>query len=305
MSGRRLPWLRLCLVLLLAGVAVFSIRQQEEQRPPGQKQDKTVIETGPTMVGPETTAPVFEEPAPPAPEQPGQSGAEGGEKSGAGEQELPRVAIIIDDMGYHRRLGAELLALDMNLTFSFLPHAPATAEQAEQAWQTDHDILVHMPMEARDPAFNPGPGALYLKDSPAKIRSLAAENLALVPHAIGMNNHMGSRYTENRPAMHEVLALLRQKGFFYVDSMTTPRSVGMDEARKMGIKTGRRRVFLDNVKTRKDICHQLGLLVAAAKKYGQAIGIGHPDEAMLQALTRCRDHLLRQVRIVGVHELVR
>ncbi len=304
MFRRRLPWLRLCLVLVLAGIAVLLVRQQEEPQPREQKEGKTAIETHPTVVVPESRVPVFEEPASPAPEKSGPAEAGGGEKSAAGEKALPRVAIIIDDMGYHRRLGAALLALGMNLTFSFLPHAPETPGQAEQAWRAGHDVLVHMPMEARDPAFNPGPGTLYLKDSPAEIRSLTEENLALVPHAVGMNNHMGSRYTENRPAMHEVLALLRQKGLFYVDSLTTPRSVGMDEARKMGIKTGRRRVFLDNVKTRKDICHQLKLLVAAAKKHGQAIGIGHPDEAMLMALTRCRDHLLRQVRIVGVHELV-
>ncbi|MCF6186961.1 MAG: divergent polysaccharide deacetylase family protein [Desulfobulbaceae bacterium] len=189
--------------------------------------------------------------------------------------------------------------------FSFLPKAPFTLEQEEQAWQQGRDILVHMPMEARDSAWDPGPGALYLKFSSQEIRTTVAENLTAVPHAIGSNNHMGSRFTENRAAMYEVLSVLKQRGLFFIDSYTTAQSTGFDEARKMGIPTARRHVFLDNVKEQDKICRQLEQLVALARKNGWAIGIGHPNQATLKALIRCRKQLLENVDIVSVHTLVK
>lgn len=218
---------------------------------------------------------------------------------------LPRVAIIIDDMGHHKTMGNELLDLELNLTFSFLPFAPFTQQQVQRAWEKKRDILLHMPMEATDPSFNPGPGTLHATDSDAELTQRVEENIDEVPHAIGVNNHMGSKFTTDRRGMHEVMAVLKRKNLFFVDSLTTSKSVGVDEARNMGIQTGRRSVFLDNVHTQEDICRQLKRLVAHAQKYGSAIGIGHPNRATINALKNCREMLKKQVRIVGVHELIK
>ncbi len=218
--------------------------------------------------------------------------------------ELPRIAIIIDDMGHHQKMGGELLELDLNLTFSFLPQAPFTQEQEERAWKMGRDILVHMPMEPQDLTFDPGPGALYVDASVESIFDTVEDNLTYVPHAIGVNNHMGSKFTADRQAMHEVLSVMQKKGLFFVDSVTVSGSLGADEARRMGMKTGSRHVFLDNSQTQEDICRQLKRLVAYAKKYGTGIGIGHPNRATINALKMCQELLLKQVRIVGIHELV-
>lgn len=218
---------------------------------------------------------------------------------------LPRVAIIIDDMGHLQKMGGSLLDLDLNLTFSFLPGAPFTIEQVERAREMGRDILVHMPMEPQDPTLDPGPGALYLDATAESLLASVEDNLTKVPHAIGVNNHMGSKFTMDRQAMNTVLTMVRQKGLFFVDSLTTPQSLGADEARSMGIRTGRRHVFLDNVQTQEDICRQLKLLVDHARKHGFAIGIGHPNSATINALKLCRELLQQQVQIVGVSELVR
>jgi hypothetical protein len=220
-------------------------------------------------------------------------------------KELPRVAIIIDDMGYQQQLGSDLLALEMNLTFSFLPHAPFSREQAEQAWRQGHDILVHMPMEARDTMENPGPGTLYLADSQELLAGKVARNLASVPHAVGINNHMGSRYTEDKSGMHQFFKLLAGQDMLFVDSLTSSASLAMETARLMGFKAARRDVFLDNVQTQEAICRQLALLVKEASTRGWAIGIGHPNEATATALAGCRGLLRSQVRLVGIRELVR
>lgn len=250
---------------------------------------------------------IFEEPCPDQLEKgkkavPGKSN--GCDDVGEAQKELPRIAIIIDDMGYHRQIGEDLLGLDLNLTFSFLPHAPFTAEQESLAWQQGHDILVHMPMEPKDSQWDPGPGTLYLDNSSSELSMTIRENLESVPHAIGANNHMGSSFTADRLAMHLFLGQLRKEGLFFVDSLTTPESIGAAEANEMGIKAGSRQVFLDNVQNEDNICRQLKKLIAYARRHGSAIGIGHPNRATFLALTRCREMLLKQVHVVGVHELV-
>ena len=249
---------------------------------------------------------VFEEPNLPEPRDTATAETAGMGSGARGTQAgRPRIAIIIDDMGYHQQIGRRLIALDLDLTFSFLPKAPYTRKQEELAWEQGHDVMLHLPMQARSPAVNPGPGALYLHYSRQRIQALVMEDLKSVPHAIGSNNHMGSRFTEDRAAMHEVLAVLKKQGLFFVDSYTTAASTGLDEARKMGIPTARRHVFLDNVQDKKRICRQLDRLVAMALEKGRAIGIGHPHRATLEALTACGPTVQSRVQLVGIHALVR
>jgi len=216
----------------------------------------------------------------------------------------PQVAIIIDDMGYHRKIGDQLLAQNINLSFSFLPLAPFAEQQEEKAYQLGRDILVHLPMEASDSKWDPGPGALYLAASRSELATTLKKDLAAVPHAIGANNHMGSKFTENRQAMRVVLGELKAQGLFFIDSFTTAKSTGMTEAKKMGLKTGRRHIFLDNVQDPTKICSQLNKLAAVARKQKQAIGIGHPYQATLDAIRSCGEQLLETVQVVPVHELV-
>ncbi len=263
--------------------------------------------SGPDRTGTEQQI-VFEEPDLPQPTEAQATAADKTRACGslpAPGRRLPQVAIIIDDMGYHRQTGTKLLRLDMNLTFSFLPGAPFTPELEEEAYQKGRDIMVHLPMEARDPQWDPGPGKLLLSFTPEQLKKTVRDDLAAVPHATGANNHMGSRFTEDRRAMRTVLSELKRHDFFFIDSYTTAASTGMDEASAMGMKTGRRHVFLDNVHSQDSICRQLEQLIALAEKQGWAIGIGHPNQATLEALTRCREKLLRHVRLVGVHDLIR
>ncbi len=216
----------------------------------------------------------------------------------------PRVAIIIDDMGYHREIGKNLLALDLELSFSFLPGSPFCTELETRAFEQGRDVLLHLPMEASDSRWDPGPGALMLSATPAQLSQTLKEDIAAVPHATGTNNHMGSKFTADRKAMHLVLGEVKHQGMFFVDSFTTAASTGMDEARKMGIKTNRRHIFLDNVQDPDKICTQLKKLTALAEKQHQAIGIGHPYQATLDALRGCGHRVLEQVHLVPVHELV-
>ena len=216
----------------------------------------------------------------------------------------PRVAIIIDDMGYHQQLGNQLLALDLNLTFSFLPAGPFTAQQAALAKAKGREILLHLPMEPRNTAWNPGENALYVRDTPERLRQKMAGMFSAVPHATGANNHMGSRFTADAAAMRVVLANLKEHSFFFIDSYTARGSQGLATAQELGVPTARRHIFLDNVQETETICRQIDELVAIAQKKGAAIAIGHPNRATLRALTECEARLRRAVEIVSARQLV-
>jgi len=220
------------------------------------------------------------------------------------DSSLPLVAIIIDDMGYHKEIGNKLLALPINVTYSFLAAAPHTTELEEKAFQAGRAILLHLPMEPKSKEWDPGPGALLLGQSKEEQKRLFYQNIQAVPHAVGVNNHMGSLYTEDRAAMDDLMELVREQGLFFVDSFTTAKSQGLAAATAAGVLTARRHIFLDNVHSQDKICEQLQKLVKSAEENGWAIGIGHPNEATLAALTNCRGKLLKRVRLVSVQELL-
>ncbi len=218
--------------------------------------------------------------------------------------EKPRLAIIIDDMGFHRKLDNQLLDLDCNLSFSFLPFGPFTTVTAQRASDLGRDVLLHLPLEPSDHKWDPGPGALLLKMSREELEQNLDTDLAWVPTAIGVNNHMGSLFSEDPRAMTVLLGLLKQRNLFFVDSITSARSKGVGLAVAMGIKTARRHIFLDNVQDKEKIMVQLEALVAHAEKYGRAVGIGHPYPATLAALRQFRQELADRVTVVGIHEML-
>lgn len=217
----------------------------------------------------------------------------------------PQVAIIIDDMGYNLDIGRQLLQLDLPLSFSFLPAAPHTPALAQQAQARGHSILVHLPMEPKEWRGNEESQTLRLGESEEEIQRKLEGMLAAVPVAIGANNHMGSRFTEDRRGIRQVLVRLRAGSLFFIDSFTSPASVGETTAQQLGLPTARRRVFLDNEQHSGAICRQLGLLAAKATAEGEAIAIGHPNLAMVEALSTCAGERLGNVQLVGAERLVR
>jgi len=216
----------------------------------------------------------------------------------------PRVAVVIDDMGYNLPLGRQFIQLAADLSFSFLPEAPHTRELAEQAHLAGRVVLAHLPMEPKDNVWKSEPLALKVADTAGEIRRKTEEMLVAVPHAAGANNHMGSRFTENGPGMRRVIVVLHRHGLFFVDSFTTPTSLGEATARQLATPTARRHVFLDNDQEPEKICRQFDQLAAQAGQRGYAIGIGHPNQAMFTAFERCGPQSFRKVELVGVHRLV-
>ena len=201
--------------------------------------------------------------------------------------ETKAIAIIIDDLGHSRPAAEPFLDMEYPLALSFLPNRPHTAELAEEAFRRGKTILMHLPMEPRGyPRTDPGPGVILLSMGSREIDRVLARDLDAVPHAIGFNNHMGSRASEDERVMTEVLRLARKRGLIFIDSRTSPESVGYRLAGEVGVPSAERSVFLDNIQTAEAIDEQIDRLLRDAELKGWAIGIGHPYPETAKALER-------------------
>ncbi len=215
------------------------------------------------------------------------------------------VAIIIDDMGMDRARAARLAALPGPLTFSYLAYAPDIDAQSRGARANGHEIMLHMPMEpeGRD---DPGPGALRVSLTDEDIRARTAASLDRLPLAVGLNNHMGSKFTRDPRAMRPVLAELASRGLLFVDSRTAGSSVGLDVAKQSGVAAAGRDVFLDNEIDARAIRVQLAELERVASRRGSAIAIGHPHEATIEALAQFLPGMqARGLQLVAASAIVR
>lgn len=216
-----------------------------------------------------------------------------------------RIAIIIDDIGFENQPLGRVAAIDPNLSFSVIPNTPRATQSADYLAERGFEILCHLPMEPIDGRTSPGKGAVLVAMSDDQVREQTVANFRAVPHARGVNNHMGSRATADRRVMEQVLAALRSESAYFVDSRTTPRSVAYEMARATGVPAAARSVFLDDDARDAAVLRQLERLADAAERDGVAVGIGHAYASTIRVLEREIPRLReRGFRFVRVSEVV-
>ena len=195
----------------------------------------------------------------------------------------PLVAIVIDDVGIDRPRSRRAWELPGPLTMSFLPYAKDLRDQAKAAHARGQELMLHLPMEPMGRA-DPGPGALLVSLDDAELKQRATTALDSFDGYVGVNNHMGSRFTANKPDMETVLRLFKARGLMFLDSRTTAQTVGEQTAQELGVPTMPRNVFLDDDESPEAIRRKLAETEAIARRQGFVVAIGHPHEATLQAL---------------------
>jgi len=216
----------------------------------------------------------------------------------------PKIAVVIDDVGENMALLKGLLSLDMPLTFAVWPHASHTREAVKLILDKHHCLIEHFPMEPLGyPKVDPGDDALFVTMTPKEIRKRVEENLNRIPEAVGVNNHMGSKFTAYERGMTVALKEFKRHGLFFLDSLTSGKSVGRKVAKTTGITFHERDVFLDNVKDVNAILHQLKMTERVALKKGWAICIGHPYSATLAALNKWQQKRNTDISIVPLSSL--
>lgn len=218
----------------------------------------------------------------------------------------PKVAIIIDDLGYDRKIADEFINLGRPFTFSVLPYGPYQKSIIKAIHQKGFEIMLHLPLEPNEyPKVNPGPGALLVSMTPAQFLNQLEHDIVAVPYIKGVNNHMGSRITTMAPKMDQIFSVLKNKGLFFIDSRTTAETICKKSAALGNVLFAQRDIFLDHVQTEKFIKKQFKRLIRIAQHKGTAIGICHPHQITYEVIREILPEFEKKVELVPASSLVK
>lgn len=217
----------------------------------------------------------------------------------------PMIAVVIDDLGIDRPHAAEVIDLPGPLTLSFMTYADDLAAQTARGRAHGHEIMLHVPMEPQARRVDPGPFALMTGLDPAELRRRLSWGLNRVEGIVGINNHMGSRFTESYDGMHLVMEMLQERHLFFLDSKTTANSAGIAAAQAVGIPHAARDVFLDVTISTPAVAAELAKAEAIARRTGYAIAIGHPHGPTISELRHwLPDMAARGFQLVPVSTII-
>ncbi len=216
-----------------------------------------------------------------------------------------RLAIIIDDIGYNQSQSERAARLQGAFTLSVLPFTPHGLTTAKLAHGLGKEIMLHLPMSTIN-NMPVGKGGLVSGMEKAAFLDTVRQDLEAVPHIQGVNNHMGSRLTQEAEPMEWLMAELRPRGLYFVDSRTSAQTKALDIATRFQVPGLKRDVFLDDLNETKAIEYQLNRAIQFARQRGSAVAIGHPYPATLAVLEKAQLLLLEQgVELVPISRLLK
>ena len=219
--------------------------------------------------------------------------------------EEPVIAIVIDDMGISHARTKDISTLHAPITSSFLTYGTKLDAQVAKARAAGHEIIAHVPMQAKS-NVDVAPDVLTIKMTPEEISRNFTAMLDKFQDIKGVNNHMGSLFTEHADKLAPVMEILGRRGLYFLDSKTSPKSVGRQVAGQYNVAYAHRHVFLDNVNEVEYVNKQLALTERIARRNGYAVAIGHPKSATYQALKAWLPGLkAKQIRLLPLSEVVK
>jgi len=226
----------------------------------------------------------------------------------------PKLALIIDDFGQNRDGVKEMLEINRHLTFAVIPFMEFSSQDANRAHEKGYEVIVHLPMQSQkedNPAWlGPRPVKIGLKGT--EVKRIVVDSINSIPYAVGLNIHMGALSSENNRIMSDVMSVVKEKGLYFVDSVTSQKTVCRAVAKKLGAKFAERNVFLEKsikYKNKDYIKKQLMAAGDMALKHGYAVAIGHVGpvggritaEAIKEAIPELEE---KGIRLIYVSELL-
>lgn len=215
-----------------------------------------------------------------------------------------KLAIVIDDVGYHLKEDAAIFAMPREISVAIIPAAPYARARNQEAKSQGRDILIHMPMQPVS-AVKIEDGGLHLGMSAAQVNDRVNTAKNIVRDAIGMNNHMGSAATADPQLMTYLMTALQEKHLFFLDSRTIGKSVAGKIAKEQGVRSLDRHIFLDDSNEFADVQRQFKAAIHYARKHGSAIAIGHPRANTIAVLQAGLNNLPEDIQLVGMGNLWR
>lgn len=219
-------------------------------------------------------------------------------------KKLPEIAIIFDDLGESLKEISELYSLNIPLTASVIPGLKFSSQSAAMAERCGFSVFIHMPMEPEGVSAFRTKKYTFISpsQSPREVKSLLRYYLNSLPQAIGVNNHMGSAATVDRPLMQIVMRAVKQRNLIFVDSRTSPNSVAYSEAQAQGLVAGINDGFIDAADDAKLINERLDFLAGKAAEKGKIIIIAHPRKRTLAILKAKLPSLKTKVRFITIKD---
>ena len=215
-----------------------------------------------------------------------------------------KLAIVIDDVGYHLKEDATIFAMPREISVAIIPAAPHARARNQEAKSQGRDILIHMPMQPMR-AVKIEDGGLHLGMSATQVNNRVNTAKNIVNYAIGMNNHMGSAATADPQLMTYLMTALQERHLFFLDSRTIGKSVAGKIAKEQGVRSLDRHIFLDDSNELADVQHQFQVAIQYARKHGTAIAIGHPRPNTIAVLQAGLNNLPADIQLVGMGNLWR
>ena len=218
----------------------------------------------------------------------------------------PRIAIIIDDLGYRLDAGRRAIDLPGPISFAVLPGTPRAQALATHAFESGKEVLLHLPLQAKSDEKAFEPLGINLDMSRREFGDTFDEALMSVPHAIGVNSHRGSLLTRHPGHMQWLMEEIQaRENLFFIDSFTTHESVALRMASEAGVHARKRDVFLDPDQSPETVAREFERMKMLADKRGSVIAIGHPHRATLDLLERELPRLAAEgYELVTISELV-
>ena len=216
-----------------------------------------------------------------------------------------RIAIVIDDLGDRLHDGEQVINLPGDVTVGIIPYTPYAKRLAQFAEQQNKEVLLHLPMEAMTDKYL-GKGGLDTSMDQQQFFATLKRSLSFLPNIRGVNNHMGSRLTQDPEKMNWLMSGLQQfGGLYFLDSRTIDTSQAMQVANDVGIRNATRDVFLDHDRSKSKMQKQWRYFISLAKQKGSAICIAHPYPESLAFLTEKLAGLEQSgIRLLKVSELI-
>jgi len=218
------------------------------------------------------------------------------------------LAIVIDDFGNNMQGSKEMLELPIPLTVAIMPFLPTSESDAQLAHKKGHEVIIHMPMEPKNGKRSwLGPGAITTDLSNEEIKSRVEKAIESVPHAVGMNHHMGSKATEDERVMRVILEVCREKGLYYLDSKTARKSVIPKIATELSVPYLENDMFFDHVYSEQHIYRQASRVLKILEESEQLIAIGHvgiTGDRVVGALKTYLPEYEKQAKIVPLSQLI-
>ncbi len=227
-------------------------------------------------------------------------------EEGAGLRSSPQLALIIDDGGYNMENFKEMLGIGKPITYAILPFTPHAREAALLAHREGSEVMLHLPME-------PHNGEQYALEKDTvrigmesrQVQKILEDALKQVPHVRGINNHMGSKATEDPQVMEALMQVLKKEGLYFIDSNTSFQTLGPEMARKAGVASRRNDQFIDREKKIEAIKNAIRLAMRKAKQEGRAVAIGHPHPLTARAIKEMISEIEKEgIRLVFASEVV-